>query len=291
MVDPSYAKRIQELLAGYALDNLSSDEAEEWKQLVAENPELIEEGDRLRSVLELMPYGLSPAEPSPHLRSNVLDAINDDTTQPKLWNWRSPIVAAISALLAVFLGIDNYRLRHNLSVASVRVSQQEFAFTDNSSRKMAIAKDVILANHWNGISDLVGDHIGSLKRDRGPADVKLTRPEKIAKDFQEQITLPKQLPQFVGEGSQLLGGSLCELGKSKGIRFSYQLSSGQTISFYQLSRQKQSLFPHSGQGNLYITQPQQPNIVMWEDGKFIYAIVADLPLDRLQQLASNVKII
>ncbi len=178
-----------------------------------------------------------------------------------------------------------------MSLIRVQLSEHHSPFRDNSSRKMAIAKDVILANHWDGISELVGDHTGSLSRSRGPADVKLSTPEKVAEHFQEQITLPSPLPQLVRKGSELLGGSLCQLGNSKGIRFSYQLSTGETISFYQLSRHKQSLFPHSGLGYLYITQPQEPNIVIWEDEKFIYAIVATLPFDKLQQLTSNIKVI
>ena len=293
MVEPSPAERIEELLAGDALDNLSSEEAEEWKQLVAENPELVKQSDRLRSVIELMPYGLSSVEPPSQLRSAILDAVTDNskqnTIQPRSWRWRgSPIVATIAALLALILGIDNYRLRQNLNLVRVQLSEHHSPFRDNSSRKMAIAKDVILANHWDGISELVRDHTGSLSRSRGPADVKLSTPEKLAEHFQEQITLPSPLPQLVRKGSELLGGSLCQLGNTKGVRFSYQLSTGETISFYQLSRQKKSLFPHSGLGYLYITQPQEPNIVIWEDEKFIYAIVATLPFDRLQQLTSNI---
>ena len=296
MVEPSPKERIEELLAGEILDNLSPEETEEWKQLVAENPELVKQSDRLRSVIELMPYGLPSMEPPSQLRSTILDAVSDNnkqnTTQARSSRWRwSPVVATVAAILALVLGIDNYRLRQNLNLVRVQLSEHHSPFRDNSSRKMAIAKDVILANHWDGISELVGDHTGSLSRSRGPADVKLSTPEKVAEHFQEQITLPSPLPQFVRKGSELLGGSLCQLGNSKGIRFSYQLSTGETISFYQLSRHKQSLFPHSGLGYLYITQPQEPNIVIWEDEKFIYAIVATLPFDKLQQLTSNIKVI
>ncbi|MGK7878058.1 MAG: hypothetical protein AB4426_33555 [Xenococcaceae cyanobacterium] len=294
MAEPSQPERIQELIAGYVLGNLSPEEAEEFQQLLTDNPELARESDRLQSVLELMPYALTQIAPPQQLRSAILEnATNNDNQnvhriKPFRLRWGS-VVGTLAALLAIALGLDNYRLRHNLITVQAQLSQQQSTFTDNTSGKMAITSEVILANNWDGLSELVEDHIRSVTRSSGPVDVQLTEPTQLAKRFQPQVTLPSPLPQFVQEGSKLLGGSLCELDKTKGVRFTYEIGSGQTISFYQLPRPEKPSFPHSGSGHLYISQPQEPGIVFWEDERFLYAIVARMTPEQLKELASQIR--
>jgi len=53
MNGPLVPERLEELIAGYVLGNLSPEEAEELRRLVAEHPA---EVHRLQEVLELMPY-------------------------------------------------------------------------------------------------------------------------------------------------------------------------------------------------------------------------------------------
>ena len=65
----------QELIAGYALGDLSSEEAEELQRLLAENPHLTAEVASLQEVLALMPYGLPQHEPSAQLRGSILAAV------------------------------------------------------------------------------------------------------------------------------------------------------------------------------------------------------------------------
>ena len=294
MAEFSQPERIRELIAGYVLGNLSPEEAAEFQQLLAENPELATECDRLRSVLELMPYTLPQVQPPPQLRSTILEAATRDANQivPRLKLLRlrwSFAVGTVAALLAIALGLDNYRLRQNLTALQAQLSQQQSTLADNTSGEMAIAPEIILANNWDGLSELVEDHIRSVTRSGGPVDVRANELIELTERFQGQVALPSPLPQLVQEGSKLLGGSLCNLAKTRGVRFTYEVGAGQRISFYQLPRPEKSLFPHSGSGRLYISQPEQPGIVIWEDRRFLYAIVAQMPSEQLKQVASQIR--
>jgi anti-sigma-K factor RskA len=65
----------QELVAGYALGDLSPEEAEELQRLLANNPNLTVEVASLQEVLALMPYALPQQEPSAQLRNSILAAV------------------------------------------------------------------------------------------------------------------------------------------------------------------------------------------------------------------------
>ena len=62
----------QELIAGYALGDLSPEEAEELQRLLADHPDLTAEVASLQEVLALMPYALPQHEPSSQLRDSIL---------------------------------------------------------------------------------------------------------------------------------------------------------------------------------------------------------------------------
>ncbi|WAL59292.1 anti-sigma factor [Thermocoleostomius sinensis] len=112
----------QELMAGYALGNLSSDEAEELQQLLNTHPALIVELDRFQAVLNLVPYALPDPKLPPSLRDNLLEAVRSGDTNHRV---HSPYKAssrfslvrmggAVAAVLVLALAIDNYRLRQTI---------------------------------------------------------------------------------------------------------------------------------------------------------------------------------
>ncbi|GAX44109.1 hypothetical protein NIES4075_51260 [Tolypothrix sp. NIES-4075] len=112
---------LEELAAGYVVGNLDAEEAEEFRQLLAENPELLTEVNHLEEVMGQLLYGLNEVEPPQHLRSAILEAA-DISANPTPVLKRSPlpwskIVASIAALLVLVLGLENYRLRQDLSIA------------------------------------------------------------------------------------------------------------------------------------------------------------------------------
>jgi hypothetical protein len=62
----------QELMAGYALGDLTSEEAEEVQRLLSEHPYLADEINQFQEVLALLPYSLPDQAPSPQLRDSIL---------------------------------------------------------------------------------------------------------------------------------------------------------------------------------------------------------------------------
>jgi mycothiol system anti-sigma-R factor len=137
------------------------------------------------------------------------------------------------------------------------------------------------------LDELVTDHLRSVAKEGGPADVPLADPREILAYFRAQVPPSLPVPLIRYEGARLLGGSFCRLGHTKGLRFTYQVGPGETVSLYQLDRSDQVPLPQSASGRLYISRPQGPGIVLWGDGGLLYALVGELPQQDLQRLASH----
>jgi mycothiol system anti-sigma-R factor len=137
------------------------------------------------------------------------------------------------------------------------------------------------------LDDLVRDHLRSVARESGPAEVPSTDPREILAHFRTQVPPSLPVPLIRHEGARLLGGSFCRLGHTKGIRFTYQVGPGETVSLYQLDRADQVSSPPSASGRLYIGRPQGPSIVLWGDGRLLYALVGELAEQDLQRLAAH----
>ncbi len=143
MTGPLPPEQLEALMAGYALGDLSSEEAEELERLLADNPQLATEINRLEETLELLPYALPEVEPPPHLRSAILDAVSVPISAkpvPKLarFPW-SKIVASAAALIALALGLDNYRLRQALQASQIET--EKFATLTYSLQSTKAAGD------------------------------------------------------------------------------------------------------------------------------------------------------
>lgn len=130
-------ERLEELMAGYVLGNLTSEEAEELQQQLTEHPQLSTEIDRLQEVLELIPYALPAVEPPPHLRSAILETASRDRTlfknrntssqkrvsnRPFLW---SSVLGSVAAILALAFGLDNYHLRQQITTTQAQIARQK----------------------------------------------------------------------------------------------------------------------------------------------------------------------
>jgi anti-sigma factor (TIGR02949 family) len=137
------------------------------------------------------------------------------------------------------------------------------------------------------LDELVRDHLRSMAKESGPADVPFTDPRDILAHFRAQVPPSLPVPLIRYEGARLLGGSFCRLGHTKGLRFTYQVGPGETVSLYQLDRPDQVPFPPSASGRLFISRPRGPSIVLWGDGGLLYALVGELGQQDLQQLAAH----
>lgn len=135
MTGPSPPENLQELIAGYVLGNLGPEEAEAFKRLLTQHPELAPEVTRLREVLELMPYALPETPPPQSLRSTLLSSAQSFTgraPQPSyaLQPRRLPLpwqklAGSAAALLLLTLGVDRYRLQQELRGMQAQIAKQK----------------------------------------------------------------------------------------------------------------------------------------------------------------------
>jgi anti-sigma-K factor RskA len=121
MTEPLTPEAITTLAAGYVVGDLDHAEAKVFEQLLMENPALVAEVEQLQATLNQVIYDLNSVEPPPHLQSAILAATNKTlpTAQPKTarskpsrFRWQ-PIMGSVAALLILYLGVDNYRLRQD----------------------------------------------------------------------------------------------------------------------------------------------------------------------------------
>jgi anti-sigma-K factor RskA len=118
-------ERIQFLLAGYVLGDLSGEETQEVAALLAENPSLLAEVAALQAVAEEV-QSITVVPPPPQLRSKVLASgqimPTGLTTKRKQLSWVA-IGGAVAAALIAILGLNNYRLWKSLQMARAELSQ------------------------------------------------------------------------------------------------------------------------------------------------------------------------
>ncbi|MGB7442958.1 MAG: anti-sigma factor [Coleofasciculaceae cyanobacterium] len=135
MTNPSLPEDWEELIAGYVLDNLNVEEAEEFERLLKANPELTTEVNRFQELTAAMPYAAPVVEPPPHLRSAILKIAQTNKPQTNthhlqrrnVW-WGFGRLAA--AVLLVTLLIDNYYLRRDVENAQAVIAKLEGQLRD-----------------------------------------------------------------------------------------------------------------------------------------------------------------
>ncbi|MCL1469908.1 anti-sigma factor [Argonema antarcticum] len=156
MSSPELPEKLEELMAGYVLGNLSSEEAEQLQRLLAEHPEQAKELNSLQEVLELMPYALPEVTLPQHLRQSILEEANVEIKQEsprKQFSlpWRQ-MAGSIAAVLVVALGWDNYNLRQNLTAVQTEVARQKdvIAMLRNPDTHLVSLKGMDMASAATG---------------------------------------------------------------------------------------------------------------------------------------------
>jgi anti-sigma-K factor RskA len=120
----------QDLIAGYVLGDLSSEEVEVLQRVLVDNPEIVAELDAYQETLALLPYVLPQNMPSPDLGESIFQTaeasrpIFPTTPVPlsvvsgqnyrKSWGLMG-LAAAIAAAAILILAIDNNRLRQQVA--------------------------------------------------------------------------------------------------------------------------------------------------------------------------------
>ena len=125
--DSEYMKN---LAAGFVVDDLTPEEAAEFRLLLDQHPELVDEVEDLQEVLQQVLDGFTEVEAPAHLLPTILAQAESSTRQTNVVEGNFPRVAtpqprrwikiagSIAALFVVVLGVDNYRLRQNLGVVT-----------------------------------------------------------------------------------------------------------------------------------------------------------------------------
>ncbi len=267
----------QELIVGYVLGDLDSEKLKQFRELLKQNPVLEAEVLSLQEALGAMPYGLDAQEPPVELRSRLLAAATPLSTgagQQRQFPW-GRMVGGLAVGVALLLGVQNWQLRQQLA------SQQ-------ANEEAVTAEEYLPRDQeWQAFSEVLADHKNSLTRSQGPVDLATADVAVVRSAYAEKMKLPEMLPQL--KKAQLLGGSFCELTQTKGIRLSYKVQNGQTVSLYQLLRSEG--FPRISEGELGppIDITEGPNAFVWGDQDYVYILVGDLPVPQMKQLAPTIQ--
>lgn len=133
MTRPTDDANSTDLLAGYALGDLSPAEEIRLRQVLAESPAQAHEATSYEEALALLPYGLPTAEPSARLKGKILQAASNASSIPeretpasnviplkrpstpsspqRRWQqWIPAISSGIAAVAVVALGLNQVQL-------------------------------------------------------------------------------------------------------------------------------------------------------------------------------------
>jgi len=125
MTNNPQSHNLEEILAGYVLGDLDETELVWLNQQLAVNPQLRDKVSQLESTLTLMPYGLPEDVPQNDLRSQILAQAQPQSPKYR-WSW---IISAVTAVSALWLGINNFSLRQQIAFRDNQLQQQQELIT------------------------------------------------------------------------------------------------------------------------------------------------------------------
>ncbi|WP_287128106.1 anti-sigma factor domain-containing protein [Candidatus Cyanaurora vandensis] len=104
---------IEQLIAGYALGNLTPEEELVLQQRLSESPELLNEVAQLQAALGLLTLEPTAVTPPPRVREAIFAALEPPRRQTLPWGWG---IAGVAALVVAVVGFDNYQVRQQLAL-------------------------------------------------------------------------------------------------------------------------------------------------------------------------------
>lgn len=164
-----YPHEWDELLAGYVLGDLSTEEITEMHQIIADHPEIIAEIDQLQETLAMLPLGLSETAPSSNLRDRIaaavispnfenlsrtssdplIDDLDDPLLLPKrsrshqnIWKLAAIGLSSIAAIALVAIGFDNAQMRQQIAKnqTELQTYRQTIAMLQSADNRMISLK-------------------------------------------------------------------------------------------------------------------------------------------------------
>lgn len=311
MADSSEHNRFEELAAGYVLGDLDSEEMAEFQQLAVEHPALWEEVSELQETLNLLPFGLAESHPHPSVREQIMQSAADiqspqlaaqsaaPTTALLQRPW-TKIFGSIATLTTVVLGLQTVHLQQQLAQVQQELAQQKSRMASLPSaqtneptpRNVVITTtDTFVHRNWQGVEQILIDHDKSLQKGVQAVDIPSSQPTELVALLRRQIPMPSAVPVLSAMSSKLLGGSVCQFGKSKGVRITYKTNQHGQVSLYQIARSQKPELPQLTPEKLYLAVQDGPGGVFWSDGEFLYALVSDIPAEQLKELTAAVEIV
>ncbi|UBF27862.1 anti-sigma factor [Kovacikia minuta CCNUW1] len=166
MTLPLSSEQIEQLIAGYVLGDLDADEAAEFEQLLAQNPVIVAEIDRVQKALELSHGALPETPPPPSLRAKILEDYsqplptvrgNDVPLHPTPRRRAVPwgkVAGVAAAALIVALGVNNYRLWQALQTTQAQLQQTNpliYSLQGTKEATQALGTVVVNPNKLEGV--------------------------------------------------------------------------------------------------------------------------------------------
>jgi hypothetical protein len=140
----------KELVAGYVLGDLSAEEITQVEQLLQQRPDLLAEANAMQVTFQLVPHGLPKVAPPPQLLEKIMVANAppalgaEPGSTPLLPRSRSlpwsKLIAALALLAALWLGVENFWLRRQLSLAQQIPSNQVGAILQQPNSRLVALK-------------------------------------------------------------------------------------------------------------------------------------------------------
>ncbi len=134
-----------------------------------------------------------------------------------------------------------------------------------------------------GLLAVVADHAVA-------APVPVPDPAVVADRLGQAVPFVARVPNLIAGHARLMGGSVCYLRSTRGVRATYSLGKDRTLSFYQPERTASMAFPSPGAKPIYVGYVDLrlgPGAVLWAEERFLFALVAELSPERLEQLAGR----
>ncbi|MEL6816513.1 MAG: hypothetical protein AAFP03_17135, partial [Cyanobacteria bacterium J06598_3] len=210
---------------------------------------------------------------------------------------RPLLMGSIAAGLLLAFGLGRWRvaeqpLQSTLPASLEQPSQQPSSQEPSSQQpsSQTVNSDQI-DQVWTGFEQLLQDHRNALNNPNGPADFATGQAGEVLVQSAHFETTAAALPLLPEQQGQLLGSSDCEFGKTVGLRLSYQVkgypNNAQIVSAYQLDLNGDQ-FPKFQASYITLRQPDGTGLVLWREEAYLYALVADMPLKELNNLAQSI---
>ncbi len=200
-----------------------------------------------------------------------------------------------AALIAIAFGVQRHHLQQQIAMLQTALSQKQGSPALSVVQQplpveatlIVEAPADVLAEQWPGLRHLRDDYRRSRSEMTGPEENRLQdgriMPIRLREHLKPSPTMPRLVEPIEDVEAQFLAVTPCEMGETEGLRMTYLLDQKTPVSVYKLKQGGE--FPHPGTEAMSLQSAEGLSMILWEDGAFLYALVSDLPVNRLKKLS------